>query len=78
MESELKTCPVVENICVHGDANKNYTVALVVPNHQPLEEMASRQGITYSSFEELCNSPRIEKAVLDALVEHSKKCKYFI
>ena len=31
VESELKTCPVVENICVYGDSTKQYTVALVVP-----------------------------------------------
>lgn len=77
VESELKTCPVVENICVYGDASKNYTVALVVPNHQRLEEMASSRGITNTSFEELCNNPQIEKTVLESLVEHSKKCEYF-
>ncbi|XP_011498582.1 PREDICTED: long-chain-fatty-acid--CoA ligase 4 [Ceratosolen solmsi marchali] len=74
VESELKTCPLVDNICVYGDANKNYTVALLVPNRHYLEETASNYGITFTSFEELCNSPTLEKAVLEALVDHSKKC----
>ncbi|CAG9133467.1 unnamed protein product [Plutella xylostella] len=34
VEAELKTCPVVENICVYGDSSKNHTVALLVPNPQ--------------------------------------------
>ena len=32
VESELKTCPLVENVCVYGDATKIYTVALGVPD----------------------------------------------
>ena len=75
VESELKTCPLVENICVYGDASKTYTVALVVPNHKNLQEIAKNFGIIGTSVEELCNNPRIEKAVLEALIEHSKKCK---
>jgi long-chain acyl-CoA synthetase len=76
VEAELKTCPVVENICVYGDANKAYTVALVVPNPNNLEEIASNLGITGKSLEELCNSPQIEKAVLQELVEQAKKCTF--
>lgn len=74
VEAELKTCPVVENICVYGDSNKIYTVALVVPNQQILEEIAANIGITGKSFEELCSNPLVEKAVLQELVEQAKKC----
>ncbi|XP_066584617.1 fatty acid CoA ligase Acsl3 isoform X1 [Prorops nasuta] len=74
VEAELKTCPVVENICVYGDAHKAYTVALVVPNPQKLEEMAAEHGITGKSLEELCSDARIEKAILQELVEQAKKC----
>lgn len=76
VESELKTCPVVENVCVYGDANKAYTVALVVPNQHYLEEIASNLGITGKSLEELCSNPQIEKAVLQELVEQAKKCTF--
>ncbi|XP_015174146.1 PREDICTED: long-chain-fatty-acid--CoA ligase 4 isoform X1 [Polistes dominula] len=75
VEAELKTCPVVENICVYGDPSKSYTVALIVPNHHTLEEIAANLGITGKTFEELCNDPKVEKAVLQELVEQAKKCQ---
>lgn len=77
VESELKTCPLVENICVYGDASKNYTVALVVPNQNQLNELATAHGITVTSFEQLCDNAELEKLVLDVLVDYSKKCKIF-
>lgn len=76
VEAELKTCPVVENICVYGDSHKSYTVALVVPNQYYLEQIANDLGITNKSLEELCDNPEIEKTVLQQLVEQAKKCKY--
>lgn len=76
VESELKTCPVVENICVYGDSTKQHTVALIVPNPQHLDEIAERQGLKGMEFEELCTSPVMEKAVVQELAEHGKKCEY--
>ena len=73
--SELKTCPIVDNICVYGDSSKHYCVALLVPNHQHLADLALKKGITFNAVEELCNSPEIEKLVLQELAEHAKKCK---
>lgn len=77
VESELKTCPIVENICVYGDPSKHYTVALVVPNQKHLEDLALRQGVS-GEFDELCESLVLEKAVVKELAEHAKKCKNFI
>ena len=74
VEAEMKTCPVVENICVYGDPSKNYCVALVVANEKVLGEIAASLGIT-GEFEELCSNKIIEKAVLKELVEHSKKSR---
>lgn len=76
VESELKTCPIVENICVYGDPSKHFTVALVVPNQKHLEDLALRQGVT-GEFDELCESPVLEKAVVKELAEHAKKCENF-
>lgn len=75
VESELKTCGVVENICVYGDSSKQFTVALVVPNQKHLEEIASKNGVTGVEFDDLCASPVMEKAVIKELAEHAKKCK---
>lgn len=77
VEAELKTCSVVENICVYGDPSKQFTVALVVPNQKHLEEIAERQGVT-GTFESLCESSVVEQAVIKELAEHAKKCKQFL
>ncbi|XP_053620499.1 long-chain-fatty-acid--CoA ligase 4 isoform X2 [Plodia interpunctella] len=76
VEAELKTCPIVENICVYGDSLKTYTVALVVPHPQHLAELAARLGLGLESadFESLCADPQLEKAVVKELADHAKKC----
>lgn len=75
VESELKTCPLIENICVYGDPTKQFTVALVVPNQKHLEELAQRQGLEGKTFEDLCSNPVMEKAVIKEMAEHARKCK---
>jgi len=76
VEAELKTCPLVENVCVHGDPSKHFTVALVVPNPGHLAALASRLGRNGLDFEQLCEDPQVEQAVLKELEEHGKKCKF--
>lgn len=78
VESELKTCPIIDNICVYGDSSKQYCVALVVPNQDHLKQLALKKGISHQEFEDLCHSPEMEKAVLGEIMEHGKKCKEFL
>ena len=75
VESELKLCPVVDNICVYGDSTKHNVIALVVPSPNHLEELAIQNGIAGKSFEDLCENEKMEKIVLKQLEEHGKKCK---
>lgn len=75
VEAELKTCPIVENICVYGDSSKCYTVCLLVPNPQHLAELATRIGLPKMDFEQLCQNAAVEKAVVKELADHAKKCK---
>lgn len=75
VEAQLKTCPLVDNICVYGESSKEHCVALVVPNGSQLSELAAKVGVNDKSFEELCESPQMEKAVLQELAEHGKKSK---
>ncbi|XP_017768063.1 PREDICTED: long-chain-fatty-acid--CoA ligase 4 isoform X2 [Nicrophorus vespilloides] len=75
VESELKTCAIIDNICVYGDSSKQYCVALVVPNQSMLVDLAAKRGISEKSFEDLCAIADMEKAVLQELAEHGKKCK---
>ncbi|KAG6441112.1 hypothetical protein O3G_MSEX001677 [Manduca sexta] len=74
VEAELKTCPIVENICVYGDSSKTYTVALLVPNPQHLADLAGRVGLPEMDFEQLCQNSSVEKAVVKELADHARKC----
>lgn len=78
VESELKTCGFIENICVYGDPTKQFTVALVVPNQKHLEDLAERNGLKNKIFEELCSSAVMEKAILKEISEHARKCKLLL
>ncbi|XP_031345974.1 long-chain-fatty-acid--CoA ligase 4 isoform X2 [Photinus pyralis] len=75
VETELKTCPIVDNVCIYGDSSKQYCVALIVPNQTQLTDLATKNGISNKNFADLCSLPAMEKAVLQELLEHGKKCK---
>ena len=46
VESVLKTCALVENICIYGDSTKSFVVALVCPDKINLERLAASLGKT--------------------------------
>ncbi|XP_060516844.1 long-chain-fatty-acid--CoA ligase 4 isoform X2 [Cylas formicarius] len=75
VESQLKTCPLVDNICVYGEPTQHYCVALVVPNQNNLVELAKKIGLAEKPFEELCENADMEKAVCKELAEHGLKGK---
>ncbi|KAJ8960894.1 hypothetical protein NQ318_020193 [Aromia moschata] len=75
VEAQLKTCPLIDNICVYGDSTKNFCVALVVPNQQQLVDLAKKKGIEDKTFEELCIDAEVEKVVVQELADHGKKSK---
>lgn len=76
VESQLKTCSIVENICVYGDARRDYTVALIVPNPVALQSIGEKYGYDKDTLiETLCEDARIEREVLHQLMLHGKKCK---
>lgn len=78
VEAQLKTCPLIDNICVYGDSTKEFCVALVVPNQQQLKDLALKKGIDSTvSFEDLCQSPELERLVLAEVCDHGKKSKCF-
>ena len=63
VESILKTCPLVENICIYGDATKNFCVALLVPDRNKLTTAAEKIGIN-QEFEQLCSNPALNQQIL--------------
>lgn len=75
VEAVLKTCPVVENVCIYGDPLKSYCVALVSPDRAALKDLAARHGVTNLTFEDLCDSRDVTGAVLREITNHSKKMR---
>ncbi|KAK7301362.1 hypothetical protein RJT34_12225 [Clitoria ternatea] len=75
VEAALIVSPYVDNIMVHADPLHNYCVALVVGSQSTLEEWASKQGIAYSEFSELCTKEETLKEVHASLVKEAKKAR---
>lgn len=76
VESQLKTCPVVDNICIYGNPFHMYTIALVVPNRPHIREMAKKlniENVNDMSDEQLFTNATLEKAVIDELAAYGKK-----
>jgi len=81
VESQLKTCPVVDNICVYGNPFHMYTIALVVPNRHHLIDMAKKldiENVNEISIEELFVNKILKKAVVDELAAHGRKSMLLI
>merc|ERR1711915_229402 len=64
VESVLKGCPVVANVCVYGDSTKSYVVAIICPVREVLEALAERIGKKSLSFDSACLDRDITGAVL--------------
>jgi len=71
VESVLKNCDIVENVCIYGDSKKSYVVALVCPDRPALTRLAGRIG-KKGTPEELCQDRDITGAVLRELVNQGK------
>merc|ERR1719347_1879897 len=72
VEAQLKTHPVVDNICVYADSNKTHTVAMVVPIQEALERLAQNYMNYDASYEDICNDPGVVQEVLKTLSAHGK------
>jgi long-chain acyl-CoA synthetase len=69
VEATLSVSPYVDNIMVHADPSQNYCVALVVAAPGEVENWASKQGITYTDFADLCQKQETIKEVLQSLAK---------
>lgn len=74
VEAVLKMSALIDNVCVYAESSKNFCVALIVPGHKPLKELAATLKVS-EDFEQICSNPLVEKAVLKELAEHAKQCK---
>lgn len=76
VEACLKTCPIVENVCIYGDSSKSYVVALVCPDRAALKELAKKFGKDDMDHEGLCKDRDLTGAVLREIVNHGKTHRY--
>ncbi|KAI0230967.1 Long-chain-fatty-acid--CoA ligase 4 [Lamellibrachia satsuma] len=77
VETVLKLCNLVDNVCAYADSAKMYSVCLVVPNDKSLVALARRLGImvTTDDWQQLCDNLQVEKAVLLELQNYGRKGK---
>jgi long-chain acyl-CoA synthetase len=76
VETALKLCPLVDNLCIYADSSKMFTVCLVVPNRKHIEALAHKIGITADiGWPDLCDHPNLQQAVVRSLQEYGLKYK---
>ncbi|KAJ6830190.1 long chain acyl-CoA synthetase 9, chloroplastic [Iris pallida] len=75
VEAALSVSPYVDNIMLHADPFHSYCVTLVVPARQALENWASKQGISFSDFADLCQKQEVVKEVQGSLVKAAKQAR---
>ncbi|KAH1065246.1 hypothetical protein J1N35_030233 [Gossypium stocksii] len=75
VETALSICPYVDNIMLHADPFHSFCVALVVASRQMVEDWASKQGITFTEFGDLCEKEETIKEVHSSLAQTAKKSR---
>ncbi|AQK58546.1 Long chain acyl-CoA synthetase 9 chloroplastic [Zea mays] len=75
VEATLSVCSYVDQIMIHADPFHSYCVALVVTAQSELKSWASKQGMTYSDFSDLCHKQGTVKEVLQSLVKAGKQAR---
>ncbi|KAI3351948.1 hypothetical protein L3Q82_020764 [Scortum barcoo] len=68
VESALKNCSLIDNICAYANSDQNYVISFVVPNQKKMTELAKQRGIV-GTWEELCTHPDMEREVLKEIKE---------
>ncbi|XVE55342.1 hypothetical protein DITRI_Ditri03aG0151300 [Diplodiscus trichospermus] len=75
VEAALSISPYVDNIMLHADLFHSYCVALVVASQHAVEDWASKQGVAFTDFADLCEKQETVKEVYLSLVQIAKKSR---
>jgi thioester reductase-like protein len=73
IENVLTTCALVSSIWVYAKSIEDCVLAVVHPNRELLTNHAISQGLSFSSFEDLCAQPEAAALVQRELVVEAKK-----
>ena len=63
------------NVCVYGKPEKDYLIALIVPNNKQLETLAQKLSKSKMSLKELCSDSDVNKKVLDSIKQTTQSSK---
>ncbi|XP_043913217.1 long-chain-fatty-acid--CoA ligase 4 [Protopterus annectens] len=74
VESALKNCSLIDNICAYANSHQSYVISFVVPNQKKLTALAEKRGIK-GTWQELCNIPEMETEVLNEIRQEARKLK---
>jgi long-chain acyl-CoA synthetase len=74
VESAIKTCKYVDNVCVYADPSESYTIAIIVPTQPHVEKLGRRLGKSIS-YELLCQDPVIEETILQEVQTQARLLK---
>ena len=75
VESVLKGCPVVANVCIFGDSSKSYVVAVICPVKEILVEIARKFGKAELDWEAMVVDKDVTGAVLREVISHGKRSR---
>ena len=77
VETILKMCPLVEQVCAVADSKQMFVVGLIVPNEAKVKAMQEKAtGLPSTDFKEACQDKAVVKAFLAELTAHGLKCKW--
>lgn len=64
--------PFIENICVYGDSEHNFIIALIIPNRNALKELVQNLEINETDLKVLCDDPTIIDHVQKEIAAHGR------
>lgn len=65
-------CTIVEQICVYGSSNHDFTIAFVVPSAKALKELAESMSLE-GEIADLCKNKLVEKEIIKRITEYGIK-----
>ena len=68
IEEELKQNPLVDNICVYGNQNTNFLIALIIPNLKALQKLIEnghKRNGKEKSLKDYCSDPLVSAKVYE-------------
>uniref|UniRef100_A0A8D0L0U4 long-chain-fatty-acid--CoA ligase n=1 Tax=Sphenodon punctatus TaxID=8508 RepID=A0A8D0L0U4_SPHPU len=74
VETALKNCPLVDNICAYAKSDQSYVISFVVPNQKKLTVLAEQRGVA-GTWVDICNHPVMESEILKEIKEVASKMK---